>query len=214
MADDLPHISSPPLAPCLPGEEPQPAAPRTATTASDAGEIGPLIVVPLVLLESLVSVADGFQALAETSAGAMEIRANGFDPDMAIQVAQISRQLASRAIGGEWGLPSAAISEAIRRAETICLARARRERGHHIRVVPRAAVADAPTAEGLRAIARNMMKLADAAVDPAQAEAMRVAGLRPDLMAHLKASAACVAADAEHLARVLATARNDTPPAA
>lgn len=210
----LPFVpDAPPLAPDLPGDEPAPEASHTTTTTAYVGEDGPLIVVPLLVLDSLVCLADAFEELAETPLCVAEIRASGIDPEMAIRCAKLARELASRAIAGEWSAPAPAVAEARRRAEVVTLARVRRDRGAHLRVVP-PAVADAPTAEGLKAIASTMQDMARAIADPAQLEALRAVVLRPDLLADGERLAARLFADADHIARLFGAGRNDPPPAA
>ncbi|MFG1223016.1 hypothetical protein [Xanthobacter wiegelii] len=210
----LPFVpDAPPLAPDLPGEEPQPVAPP-ATTTADAGQDGPLVVMPALVVDAVVEIANGLLELAENPACADAIRAGSAEPDVVARAALLVRGLALRALDGAWGTPAPAPAEAIRRAEVICLARARRSRGNHLRAVQPAAVADAPTAENLKAIAASIAELARAAADPVRGTALRAFGVRTDLLADGERLAARLAADADHIAAALATAPNDNPPAA
>lgn len=212
--ETLPFVpDAPPLAPDLPGDEPKPAAPN-ATTTTDAGEDGPLIPVPLLVLDALACIAEGLHELALNPDCFKAIRAGGAEPGEVARAAELAGGLAVRALGGEWGPCMPAVAEARRRAEVVTLARVRRDRGAHLRVVPSAAVADAPTAESLRAIAANMTELARAAADPVRSTALRAFGVRTDLLADGERLAARLVADADRIAAALATARNDPPPAA
>ncbi|MFG1281543.1 hypothetical protein [Xanthobacter autotrophicus] len=216
-AGALPFVAdAPPLVPEMPEEAATTAAPAapevasaplTSTTGTD--EEGPLVAVPALVLDALQCIAVGLEELARHPACASVIRADGAEPDEVAHAAELAGGLAARAMAGEWGAPPA---HAARPAEVVGLARARRQRGAHLRAVPAAgAVA---TAAKLRATACTMLDLARAAKDPVRAAEMRAAGLRPDLLAGGERFAARLEADADHIARLLAGGDTDTPPAA
>ncbi|MEP9355991.1 hypothetical protein ABLE93_20650 [Xanthobacter sp. KR7-65] len=212
-ADDLPFAAdAPPLVPEMPSGEAEPSAAPEAPPPP--AEDGPFVVLPSLVVDAVVAIADGLKELAENPDCADAIRAGGAEPDVVARASELVRGLAGRALDGEWGPPSAHHAE--RPAEVVSLARARRHRGRHLRAVPGAASPTAPaiTAEGLRAAARTMREMARAASDPAQADALREAGLRPDLLVHGERHAARLLADADHIARLFAAGRNDPPPAA
>lgn len=211
--EGLPFVpDAPPLAPDLPGDAPQPVASH-ATTTADAGEDAPLIPVPLLVLDALACIAEGLHELALNPDCFKAIRAGGAEPDEVARAAELAGGLAVRALGGEWAsMP--AVAEARRRAEVVTLARVRRERGNHLRVVPRAAMDDAPTSQDLKAIAETMAEMARAANHPVRVTALRAFGVRTDLLADGERLAARLAADADRIAAALAAVRDDTPPAA
>lgn len=212
IADDLPFVAdAPPLASDLPGGVPEPQPAPSARPAADASADGPLVVVPALVLDALHCIADGLEELARNPACAGIIRAGGAEPDEVARAAELAGGLAVRGLAGEWGPPPA---HAARPAEVANLARERRQRGSHLRAVPVAASPPATTAATLRGVAATMRDMARAANDPVRAAEMRAAGLRPDLFAGGERFADRLAADADHIARIFAAGRNDTPPAA
>lgn len=134
----LPHVpDAPPLVPHLPGDTtpPPPAAAGASAAYADA-EVGPLVAVPVLVLDALVSIAAGMQELAVNPACFDAFHAGGATPEEVGRAAELACRLGERALGGEWSAEALAAADASRRAEVVNLARVRRARGTHLRPIP------------------------------------------------------------------------------
>lgn len=133
----LPQMpDAPPLVPEMPGDTPPPPAAAGASAASTAAEVGPLVVVPVLVLDALVAIAAGMEELAVNPACFDAFHAGGATPEEVGRAAELAGRLGERALGGEWSAEALAAADASRRAEVVNLARVRRARGAHLRPIP------------------------------------------------------------------------------